>query len=57
MTKEDAERHLKVGIRIYKHGYINWGFLPGITIEMLEQFADEIDLKYPENKWEDNEHI
>lgn len=45
---DDPKRSLAVQARIVKHGYIPWITIPGITLEMLEEFADELDKKVKE---------
>jgi len=38
-----CRRRLDVEQRIFRRGYISWGFLPGVTTEQLERFADHLD--------------
>lgn len=40
---EYCRRRMAAEQRIFQHGYIPWGFVPGVTTEQLERFADELD--------------
>ncbi len=40
---DDPERDFDVQQRILRHGRIPLGFLPGVTLEQLEAFADRLD--------------
>lgn len=42
-VREEASRRLKAEMTIVKHGYVPLGFVPGITVEMLEEFAKQLE--------------
>jgi hypothetical protein len=45
-------RRIAAENRLFKHGYIGWGFAPGVTLEQLERFADHLDAEEPApEKW------
>lgn len=45
MDGEFCRRRIVAEQRIFRHGVIPFGFMPGVTTEQLEQFADELDAK------------